>query len=326
MNRSIGSIAISAFCALLPPQIAYAADFLEPAFSPSTIQPKAITSNLTAIDRAGSRIVAVGERGHVLLSDNDGQNWKQVEIPTQRLLTGLSFSDEKNGWAVGHDHLILSTSNGGTDWVVQNVNINSDLPSPLLNIKFLDARRGIAVGAYGAAYLTNDGGNHWESIKENFDNEDEWHNYGLAVSDSGLLFVTGESGTFYRSQDGGLSWEKLPVPFDGTLFGVLPISDDQVITYGVAGVILYSGDRGQSWETIDSGTQASFYGAEIINDEFAMLVGSGGVTSMVNYTQKIASTGSNDDRITLSGLIALETGVGFVGMSGYKFSPLILQD
>lgn len=319
MNRSKHIKAIVFFTMAASSAQLQADAFVDPAFTPSIIESRSITSNLTAISRTGNRLVAVGERGHVLVSDNDGSSWQQVEVPTQRLLTDVYFVDDKSGWTVGHDHLILHTQNGGVDWSIQKENVASDLPAPLLNVAFIDERRGLAVGAYGAAYMTADGGKNWENIKNNLDNEDEWHNYGLAISGAGSVYVSGESGTFYRSDDAGVEWQKLSVPFDGTLFGVLPLSGDQVITFGVAGKILYSADKGESWMAIGSGTQASFYGASLVNKDLVALVGAGGVMSLFSVTEKKVATINSDDRITLSDVIAVEDGMGLVGMAGYKF-------
>ena len=70
---------------------------------------------LDAADRSGLA-VAVGERGHILLSPDGGSTWTQSEAPTQALLTGVWLHDARLGWAVGHDEVILRTVDGGTSW------------------------------------------------------------------------------------------------------------------------------------------------------------------------------------------------------------------
>ena len=65
-------------------------------------QPLATESMLLDVTRIGNRLVAVGERGHVVISD-DGKNWKQAEhVPTRATLTSVV---EMGGrlWAGGHD-------------------------------------------------------------------------------------------------------------------------------------------------------------------------------------------------------------------------------
>ena len=56
---------------------------------------------LIDITRAGDRLVAVGERGFALLSDDAGETWRSRETPVTRTLTGVSFRDAKVGVAVG---------------------------------------------------------------------------------------------------------------------------------------------------------------------------------------------------------------------------------
>jgi len=76
--------------------------------------PLASRSLLLAIAPAGQRLVAVGERGHILLSDDQGQTWSQAEsVPTRSLLTGVCFGNDGQGVAVGHDEVILTTGMPG---------------------------------------------------------------------------------------------------------------------------------------------------------------------------------------------------------------------
>ncbi|MDP2022176.1 MAG: hypothetical protein Q8L16_14910, partial [Hydrogenophaga sp.] len=48
---------------------------------PALMSPKALGAAMLAVTRAGSRLVAVGERGTVLLSDDHGQHWRQAAVP-----------------------------------------------------------------------------------------------------------------------------------------------------------------------------------------------------------------------------------------------------
>ena len=89
---------------------------VDPATENAWLAPLAAHSLLLDIARAGDRLVAVGERGHVLLSDDDGETWKQVQVPTRTMLTAVHFLDDKLGFAVGHDAVILRTEDGGSIW------------------------------------------------------------------------------------------------------------------------------------------------------------------------------------------------------------------
>ena len=98
-----------------------------------------------------STLVAVGERGHILLS-SDGQQWQQASVPVQSTLTAVYFVDETHGWAVGHDATILATIDGGLSWQIQQY--LPKVEKPLLDVLFSDKDNGIAIGAYGLFYRT----------------------------------------------------------------------------------------------------------------------------------------------------------------------------
>ena len=131
---------------------------------PAEIEPLAAGSLLLDLAVAGNRLVAVGERGHVLLSDDQGATWRQAKsVPTRVMLTAVFFVDAQYGWAVGHDETILNTVDGGETWTRSH--FAPEAQQPLLDLWFANRVSGIAVGAYGAYFTTNDGGRNWSSAK-----------------------------------------------------------------------------------------------------------------------------------------------------------------
>ena len=111
--------------------------------------------------RAGQRFIAVGERGHVLLS-SDGRSWEQAEfVPVQATLTRVAFAGGRL-WAVGHDSTIIHSRDLGRTWSLQH--FEPDWEKPLLDVHFFDANRGVAVGAYGLFMRTDDAGRNWEVL------------------------------------------------------------------------------------------------------------------------------------------------------------------
>ena len=76
-------------------------------------------SLLQGIAQAGSRLVAVGQCGHVLVSRDNGESWTQSYVPVSSDLTAVYFVDAREGWAVGHDGVILHSGDGGEHWTVQ---------------------------------------------------------------------------------------------------------------------------------------------------------------------------------------------------------------
>ena len=116
-SRFLSTLALSA-AVLLPMQVSAKTEGVSaPSYS---IESAAASAGLLLdITRAGKRLIAVGDRGHILYSDDEGQQWLQARVPTQQLLTAVYFVDDRYGWAVGHDALILATRDGGATWTRQ---------------------------------------------------------------------------------------------------------------------------------------------------------------------------------------------------------------
>ncbi|HSH90193.1 MAG TPA: hypothetical protein VK996_09400, partial [Ramlibacter sp.] len=146
---------------------------------------------LLAADKAGARLVAVGEHGVVALSDDQGITWRQARVvPTSVSLAAVRFADERSGWAVGHGGVILRTTDGGETWLRQADGrslaqaalaasarsaddrqtkaaqrlVDDGPDKPLMDIIAFNAQQALVVGAYGLAFETADGGKTWTSV------------------------------------------------------------------------------------------------------------------------------------------------------------------
>jgi len=209
--------------------------------------PLAADSVLLDVTLAGDRVVAVGERGHIVLSEDYGRTWQQVNSPTRTTLTAVYFADPLNGWAVGHENVILATSDGGDNWKQQFP--PGGLEERYLDVHFVDAKRGFAVGAYGFARATEDGGENWTPHQVY---DDEMHFNRLSIGPNGRLFLAVEGGELLTSGDGGDTWELLPSPYDGSLFGALPLGPRALLIYGLRGHIFRSLDTGKTWASVET--------------------------------------------------------------------------
>ena len=74
---------------------------------------------LNGITHAGKRLVSVGQRGHIVYSDDNGKSWIQANVPVSSDLLGVNFPTAEKGWAVGHDGVVLHSSDGGVNWIKQ---------------------------------------------------------------------------------------------------------------------------------------------------------------------------------------------------------------
>ncbi|WPO98666.1 YCF48-related protein [Pseudomonas sp. HR96] len=293
---------------------------------------KASQALLLDVVHAGNRLVVVGDRGHILTSDDQGQTWNQARVPTRQLLTAVYFVDAEHGWAVGHDAQILASSDGGQTWRQQYQNLESQ--APLLDVWFLDRQRGFVVGAYGAFLATEDGGEHWQDISERLDNSEQLHlNAIAAIKDAGL-FIVGEQGHMYRSADAGQSWQAVASPYDGSLLGVTATGQPgTLLVYGLRGHLLRSADFGQTWQSVclPSGMQDGLAGASLLADGSLVVVGNGGSVLRSRDQGQSFTLVNRADRLALSAVTQgapgrlLMVGQGGVHIGAADGGPVVVQ-
>lgn len=283
------------------------------ALLPAEHMPLAPESLLLDATNTLQRTVLVGERGHILLSE-DRQLWRQAEaVPTRSTLTAVAAIGD-NLWAVGHDAVILHSDDGGITWQRQHADPKTEPdqdPNPLLDVFFLDASRGFAIGAYGQMFTTDNGGENWEQafIGDLIDrtgggddqqevtfgdgealtpedieaameaSEDDYYDYhlnGMARLADGTLFIAAEAGFGYLSRNQGESWQRIEFPYEGSMFGVLVSPEDTLVAFGLRGHVLESADGGMTWQEIPTGTQNSLMGGTVTPDGAIVLVGANG--------------------------------------------------
>lgn len=291
----------------------------------STLSAKSDKGLLLDVTKAGARLVMVGERGHILYSDDQGKTWTQAKVPTRQLLTAVTFVDDKHGWAVGHDAQILASSDGGATWSKQFEDLSRE--APLLDVWFENTQHGIAIGAYGAMLETSDGGQHWQDVGDRLDNPDGLHLNGIArVKDAGLMIV-GEQGSMFRSSDDGQTWEKLESPYEGSFFGVIGTAQaNTVLAYGLRANLFRSTDFGTTWQPISlqaarGPLQFGLASATLLDDGSLVLVGNGGTVLRSSDDGQSFSVFNRADRLALAGASGLSDGnLILVGQGGAHYA------
>jgi photosystem II stability/assembly factor-like uncharacterized protein len=272
---------------------------------------RSLLLDATAVD---SHFVVVGDRGHILTSTDNGDTWQQSEAPSRASLTGVYFHDRDLGWAVGHDSVILRTTDGGNTWNI--VNWAPEEENPLLDVWFSDADNGFAIGAYGSFFRTSDSGETWTSEPIS---EWDFHLHHLARSDDGRLFMAAEAGVIYRSDDGGATWVELPSPYEGSFFGTLPLDGDTVLVFGLQGHLFRSEDAGENWTPIDTGTTAMLTDGIRLADGTIVISGLGGILLVSSDGGSTFDTQPQPDRQGISAVVdAGEGQLLMVGEFGVK--------
>lgn len=229
--------------------------------TPAAASPLAARGLVNGLARAGDRVVAVGQRGHILWSDDAGQSWQQARVPVSSDLVAVHFPSADQGWAVGHDGVILHSADGGRSWQRQRDGRPDAADVPLLDVWFQDAARGYAVGAFGLLLETSDGGRTWTSAQEASDNPKKMHLYAVRGI-AGELWIAGEQGVLLKLDRGSGRFAAVALPYQGTLFGVAG-NERALVVHGLRGTVLRSADRGASWQAVPTGLQVGLTAAAV---------------------------------------------------------------
>ena len=283
----------------------------EPA--PAVEAPLAIESLLLDAAVAGRRLVVVGERGHVLFSDDRGGTWKQARVPVRALLTAIHMRDSRTGFAVGHDAVILRTDDGAETWRIVHRAPEED--RPLLDIWFRDATAGFAIGAYGSFLSTDDGGRSWIP---RVIGDDDYHLNALVPAGPARLFIAAEAGVLYRSDDNGRSWRKLSSPYSGSWFGALALDENRLLLAGLRGRLFLTADGGDSWTRVPTGVFATLTGAVRLRSGLILVTGLDGTLLVSRDGGRSASPVRSPTRRGISSALALGDGVLLTGEFGVR--------
>ena len=258
--------------------------------------PLAQRSLINGLAHAGDRLVAVGQRGHVLLSDDQGKSWRQADVPSSSDLVAVTFPTPTEGWAVGHDGIVLHSKDAGATWARaldgrqlgapmvdyykrEAANAGDEkqaaallqaaerfaaqgAENPFLDVGFADASTGYLVGAFGLVLRTTDGGASWQPMLHAIDNPKELHLYAVRAI-GGEVYIAGEQGLLLkldRSVPGGGRFRAIELPYKGTLFGITG-TPSALLVHGLRGTLLRSTDAGQSWQQVPTGVQVGLTGS-----------------------------------------------------------------
>jgi photosystem II stability/assembly factor-like uncharacterized protein len=244
-------------------------------------------------------MVAVGEFGHVLLSEDKGESWTQAaSVPTRNTLVGVTFIDNQTGFAVGHAATILKTIDGGQNWTLQNSERNGE--TPLFAVYFADAQNGIAVGGFSYTFETTNGGQSWSQRTLVEDSYDDFHLNDLFADKKGNVYIPAEFGTVYKSVDRGRNWKAIETGYDGSFWGGLGLENGDVLVFGMRGNVWGSSDNGQSWKKVETGTDQSVSGGTQLEDGRIVLAGLSGTVLVSNNGGKSFDNQPRPDRLSFA--------------------------
>lgn len=229
---------------------------------------------------AANRAVAVGERGHIAVSESRS-DWRQIEgVPTRATLTGVAAVADRV-WAVGHDGIILFSADGGLTWTIQREDRWKPLPeddleaefdptqgAPLLDVIALDANHVIAVGAYSLMLVTRDGGQTWSQVDPNAQP-------AAAALDSAADPAPADEAAEGEEADWLLDEDSLMLDEeeDPHLNGIARTPDGALMVVAERGAGFRSLDGGASWQRLSLPYEGSMFGVLALGERHVLAYG-----------------------------------------------------
>lgn len=259
------------------------------------------------------RIVTVGERGRIFVSDDGGREWRAARVDGEATLTAVTRVGTDILVAVGHDAVIQRSTDRGATWT--RVHEDAEAEEPLLTVHFDADGHGFAAGAYGRFMESGDGGESW--IERDLDGLDFHFNAFAEAGD--LLILAGEAGTLLRSEDRGESWEMLDPPYEGSFFGALALPDNALLIFGMRGHVFRTDDGGDSWHELETGSHSSLFGGRVLADGRVILVGQSGAVVASEDGGRSFRTRAGAERLVRAAVVGVgDDEVLLIGEEGYE--------
>ncbi len=210
-------------------------------------------------------------------STNGGENWTQKNLSYSGRIYGIEFLDNRIGFAVGEQGLVLRTEDGGSNWNGIKSAHN------MYQICFSGKSAGFAVGAKGTLMSSTDGGDAWKLLSGSgttnnlasvfFLNE----NVGLAV---------GLSGTIMHTTTGGALWSDYYISLNSTSthwYSVcFPDSSTGFLLGDGFNNILKTINSGKNWNWNERQSSWNINDSFFINPSKGWLAGDQGVIAVRN--------------------------------------------
>jgi photosystem II stability/assembly factor-like uncharacterized protein len=247
------------------------ADFV---FEPATTVARSDGKQLLDIVTLGQRMLADGESGLVIYSDDGADTWLQAAVPVSTTLTAVFFIGDKTGWAVGHSGVIVHTTDGGANWQLQfdgnqanrqyleftrqhEIQLRQQLSSK--EVQQLDdaQREDLEYALEDAVYAIEDA----EAAIDKGP-ADPFLDVLFIDADNG--FAVGAYGMLYQTRDGGANWQFSGANIDNAdRYHYYSLARDKAGTLflsGEAGLLFLSSDLGVSWQRIEGVYDGSLFG------------------------------------------------------------------
>lgn len=282
LKRTVSGIALSA--SIFLPIVGHAAL----SSSPAEIKYGSVPhERLFELDRRGSKVVAVGDRGLVLRSEDGGAEWTREVVPGAAAIFGVALVGETTIAVGGQGSIYVHSAGAG--WK----KVETGTKERLLNVAGNKDGLAFAVGAFGTVLRSDDFGQTWRN------GAPDWRCVGdvnagggslsgaageptmfaVQVFDNGTVFIGGELGFILRSLDGGSNWQMVnqaiaSVDTIAATVNAVRVRDDGVgFAVGQAGLLLKTEDLGATWTPVQAPTTGNLNSVDSLSNGSVIAVG-----------------------------------------------------
>lgn len=346
---SIGFSSLVSFFATVPAHAEL--KFLDPINTAARIRSDVERRPMMAVARAGDRLVAVGSRGLIIWSDDQGVTWVQAKVPVQSDLLAIHFPTNLDGWAVGHDGVVLHSADAGKTWskqldgliaaeafkkiysamgpmgkealgqLMQNYKAGPALP--FLDVWFEDKQIGFAVGSFGMLITTTDGGKSWEPALHRVANEQSL-NLNAVRGLGNDLYIVGERGKIYQLDRDSGRFIAEDTGYLGSFFGVIGNSN-VLIAFGLRGTTyrcnktkLRTGRGNNCWEPVSIPTEQTITAGVTDRDGNFVLVDAAGQFILLDKEAKDARLLPMEHPMRTTGIVLDRSTYIVTGLEGVR--------
>lgn len=169
-----------------------------------------------------------GKSSVVLKTENQGNNWEKVTVPSNKNLFSVKIKGS-NVFIAGEDGILLRSSDNGNNWI--HIDPNTDYT---LNRIFIRGKDIWIVGNNGTLLYSNDNLSSLKKIETGYDNN---FNSVFFLNDS-EGWVVGENGLLIQTLDKGKNWKQIKLLTYRDLTGIYMYNSDRGFICGMHGTIL----------------------------------------------------------------------------------------
>ncbi len=278
LREPLGCVCLALAATMAAPAAYAVSDVLETPARNTDLAPQSLLNDAT---RIGDRIVAIGERGHVIYSDDEGASWNQADVPVSVTLTAIDFGTDQHGWAVGHSGAVLHSSDAGESWQLQLDGLQAGrliIETKQEQIADMEAQieQAPEEDVADLEWALDDLYFALENTEADLEVGPVNPFLDVWFEDAQHGFVVGAYGMIFRTLDGGQSWQDWSAKLDNSwnlhYNAITRVAGDALVIAGESGQIHVSEDNGDTWEKRESPYSGSLFGVSGTGTEDEMLV------------------------------------------------------